>query len=195
MHLNVNVHRSLCSNFWTAGPFELKFCIEDPLYYGQVWCQFQPHSTQKMLVIRRTVLFANDPLQRNGHLQQSVLLHPFWFWSSVEQSSLQITFANEWRKPDHPNNNLQQSVLLRPLDFGHPEDRPLCKWPFVQERRNNCRKEQLSRGTLRAIVIWWYWVNIGRHWLVFGDTGWVWGSTGWYLVIQGQYNWVLFGIK
>ena len=31
--------------------------------------------------------------------------------------------------------------------------------------------------------------------LVFGGTGSVWGSTGWYLVILGQYNLVLFGIK
>ena len=73
-----------------------------------------------------------------------------------------------------------------------------------------CREEQLSRGTLlrgrllrrtllwgilRDIDIWWYWVNIGRYWLVFGGTGSVWGSTGWYLVILGQFNLVLFGIK
>ena len=65
----------------------------------------------------------------------------------------------------------------------------------------------MSRGTIvvrdivardlvaRDIDIWWYWVNIGRYWLVFGGTGSVWGSTGWYLVILGQYNLVLFGIK
>ena len=68
-----------------------------------------------------------------------------------------------------------------------------------------CREEQLSRGTLlrgtllweilRDIDIWWYWVNIGRYWLVFGGTGSVWGSTGWYLVILGHFNLVLFGIK
>ena len=38
-------------------------------------------------------------------------------------------------------------------------------------------------------------IIIGRYWLVFGGTGSVWGSTGWYLVILGQYNLVLFGIK
>ena len=32
-------------------------------------------------------------------------------------------------------------------------------------------------------------------WLVFGGTWSVWGSTGWFLVILGQYNLVLFGIK
>ena len=58
----------------------------------------------------------------------------------------------------------------------------------------------LLRGTLlweilRDIDIWWYWVNIGRYWLVFGGTGSVWGSTGWYLVILGHFNLVLFGIK
>ena len=65
----------------------------------------------------------------------------------------------------------------------------------------------MSRGTIvvrdivardlvaRDIDIWWYWVNIGRYWLVFGGTGSVWGSTGWYLVILGQFNLVLFGIK
>ena len=53
----------------------------------------------------------------------------------------------------------------------------------------------MLQGTLRDIDIWWYWVNIGWYWLVFGGTGSVWGSTGWYLVILGQYNLVLFGIK
>ena len=67
-----------------------------------------------------------------------------------------------------------------------------------------CCAEQLSRGTLlrgtllrrtllwgilRDIDIWWYWVNIGRYWLVFGGTGSVWGSTGWYLVILGHLTW------
>ena len=45
----------------------------------------------------------------------------------------------------------------------------------------------------RDIDICWYWVNIGRYWLVFGGTGSVWGSTGWYLVILGPYNMVLCG--
>ena len=53
----------------------------------------------------------------------------------------------------------------------------------------------MLQGTLRDIDIWWYWVNIGWYWLVFGGTGSVWGSTGCYLVILGQYNLVLFGIK
>ena len=65
----------------------------------------------------------------------------------------------------------------------------------------------MSRGTIvvrdivardliaRDIDIWWYWVNIGQCWLVFGGTGSVWGSTGWYLAILGQYNLALFGIK
>ena len=33
----------------------------------------------------------------------------------------------------------------------HSKDRPLCKWPFVKERRNKFCEEQLSRGT---IVTW-----------------------------------------
>ena len=36
--------------------------------------------------------------------------------------------------PDHPDDHLQRSLLLRFLDFGHPEDHPLCKRPFVKER-------------------------------------------------------------
>ena len=57
--------------------------------------------------------------------------------------------------PDHPDDHLQPSLLLRFLDFGHQEDHPLCKRPFVKERgiiveRNNCRVEQLLRGTIVA---------------------------------------------
>ena len=37
--------------------------------------------------------------------------------------------------------------------------------------------------------------NTGRYWLVFGGDGSVWGGTGWYLVVLGQYNLVLLGIK
>ena len=37
--------------------------------------------------------------------------------------------------------------------------------------------------------------NTGRYWLVFGGDGSVWGRTGWCLVVLGQYNWVLRGIK
>ena len=37
--------------------------------------------------------------------------------------------------------------------------------------------------------------NTGRYWLVFGGAGSVWGGTGWYLVVLGQYNLVLLGIK
>ena len=67
--------------------------------------------------------------------------------------------------------------------------------------QNLSRRTIVARDTVakdlvaRDIDIWWYWVNIGRYWLVFGGTGSVWGSTGWYLVILGQYNLVLFGIK
>ena len=37
--------------------------------------------------------------------------------------------------------------------------------------------------------------NTGLYWLVFGGDGSVWGGTGWYLVVLGQYNLVLLGIK
>ena len=33
----------------------------------------------------------------------------------------------------------------------------------------------------------WYWVSMGRYWLVLGDTGLVLGATGWYFVVLGQY--------
>ena len=39
------------------------------------------------------------------------------------------------------------------------------------------------------------WVSRSLCWLVLGGTGAVWGSSGWYLVVLGQYNLVLFGIK
>ena len=37
--------------------------------------------------------------------------------------------------------------------------------------------------------------DTGQYWLVFGGDGSVWGGTGWYLVVLGQYNLVLLGIK
>ena len=91
-----------------------------------------------MLVIRRTVLFANDHLQRNGgvqrwtdhpdgNLQQSLLLHPFDFGHLKDSPLCKQPFAKEGRRTDPPDDHLQQTVLLRPLDFGYPEDRPLCK--------------------------------------------------------------------
>ena len=125
------------------------------------------------------ITFAKErrrPDHLDDHLQQSLLLRPLDFGHPENRPLCKWLFAKEWRRPDHPNDNLQQSVLLCPLNFGHPEDLPLYKWPFVPERRNNCREEQLSwgtlsGGTLRDIDIWWYWVKIGRYWLVLGDTG------------------------
>ena len=37
--------------------------------------------------------------------------------------------------------------------------------------------------------------DTGRYWSVFGGDGSVWCGTGWYLVVLGQYNLVLLGIK
>ena len=37
--------------------------------------------------------------------------------------------------------------------------------------------------------------DIWRYWLVFGGDVSVWGGTGWYLVVLGQYNLVLLGIR
>ena len=42
---------------------------------------------------------------------------------------------------------------------------------------------------------WLLYDNTGRQWLVFSGDGSVWGGTGWYLVLLGQYNLVLLGIK
>ena len=79
-------------------------------------------------------------------------------------------------------------------------------------------------GQYRAVLVgtWWCWVrtqnravrvdircywvgmkqywlihdNTGRYWLVFdGADRSIWGGTGWYLVVLGQYNFVLLGIK
>ena len=36
---------------------------------------------------------------------------------------------------------------------------------------------------------------MGQYWLVLGGTGSVWDGTGWYMVVLGQYNLVLIGIK
>ena len=37
--------------------------------------------------------------------------------------------------------------------------------------------------------------NTGRYWLVFGGDGSVWGGNGWYLVVLGQYNFLMLVIK
>ena len=51
-------------------------------------------------------------------------------------------------------------------------------------------------GQLRAVLVgtWWYWVRIGRYWLLHGDAGSVEGCTGCYLVVLGQLRAVLVGI-
>ena len=41
---------------------------------------------------------------------------------------------------------------------------------------------------------WWYWVSMGRFWLIFDGTGLVQGGTGWYLVVLDQYKAVLVGV-
>ena len=52
-------------------------------------------------------------------------------------------------------------------------------------------------GQYGAVLVgtWWYLVNMGRYWLVYGGTRSVWGGTYWYMVVVGQYNLVLIGIK
>ena len=63
--------------------------------------RFSAQSDQKyVLVIRRTILFANDHLQRNRGAQ---------------------------RRPDYPDGHLQQSMLLHPFDFGHLKDREISQ--------------------------------------------------------------------
>ena len=60
----------------------------------------------------------------------------------------------------------------------------------------NCAHLRLTKESLTfEYDIWWYWVSRRRYWLVLGGTGSVWGGTGWYLVVLGQYNFVLLGIK
>ena len=48
-------------------------------------------------------------------------------------------------------------------------------------------------GQLRAVLVgtWWYWVRIGRYWLLLGGTGSIEGGTGWYLVVLGLIRAVL----
>ena len=38
-------------------------------------------------------------------------------------------------------------------------------------------------------------VGTRQHWLVVGGAGSVWSGTDWYLVVLGQYNLILLGIK
>ena len=52
-------------------------------------------------------------------------------------------------------------------------------------------------GQYGAVLVgtWWYWVSMGRYWLVLGGTRSVLGGSGWYLLVLGQYNSVLLSIK
>ena len=126
-------------------------------------CNILCSSVPLILVIWKSVLFANDHLQRNGggRIIQMIICNNSC--SSVplilviRKSAL---FANDHfqrnggarKRPNHRDDRLQQSVLLRPLDFGHPENRPLCKWPIAKERRST--EEAVSSGwsfaTIRA---------------------------------------------
>ena len=112
-----------------------------------------------------------------------------WFWPSGGQSSLQLTICKgTTRETIVIRNNCRKEQLSR----GTLSRRTLSQGTLSWE---SLLRGTLSRGILRGIDIWWYWFNIGRCCLVFGGTGAVWGSTGWYLVILGQFNLVLFGIK
>ena len=61
-----------------------------------------------------------------------------------------------------------------------------------------------ASGWLVGLFSFCCWTRGGRqlkkirrrqYWLVLGGTGSVWGGTGWYLVVLGQHNLVLLGIK
>ena len=50
-------------------------------------------------------------------------------------------------------------------------------------------------GQYKAVLVGfcWYWVCIGRYWLVHGGTGSVKAVASWYLMVLGQYKAVLVG--
>ena len=52
----------------------------------------------------------------------------------------------------------------------------------------------LSQFNAVSVCTSWYWVSIGRYWLVLGGNGLVWGRTGWFLVVMGQCRVVLVDI-
>ena len=44
----------------------------------------------------------------------------------------------------------------------------------------------MERNRLVLVDTWWYWVSMGRYWLIYEGTGTVESSSGWYLVVLGQ---------
>ena len=52
-------------------------------------------------------------------------------------------------------------------------------------------------GQYVAVLVgtWWYLVTIVWYWLIYYANGSAGGCNGWYLVVLGQYNLVLIGIK
>ena len=55
---------------------------------------------------------------------------------------------------------------------------------FVKDYKLPCRVNKswylviLVQYRAALVDTWWYWVSIGRCWLVLGGTGSVWGGTG-----------------
>ena len=51
-------------------------------------------------------------------------------------------------------------------------------------------------GQYKAVLVgtWWYWVSIGRYWLVLDGTGSVEGGIGCYLVVLGHCRMILVDI-
>ena len=102
----------ICNNPCSSIPFDFGHLWNSPLCKSHlqmnggsriiqiIICNNPCSSVPLILVIQRTILFANDNLQRNRGAR---------------------------RRPDHLDDHLQQSLLLCPLNFSHLVDRPLCK--------------------------------------------------------------------
>ena len=137
----------------------------------------------KLLPSSQLSLLACNYRQKLDKVNSANLLFEFWSLFFLLSSVKEIKDCNNCGK---------YSIV-------HSKDRPLCKWPFVKERRNKFCEEQLSRGTIvtwnncpecvardieghwymmvlgqyRVVLagIWWYWVSMGQYWLLLGDIG------------------------
>ena len=64
-----------------------------------------------------------------------------------------------------------------------------CTWSV--EGGTGCHLVVLGQYRVALVDTWWYWVSIGRYWLIYDGTRSVWGNTCWYLVVLDQYRAVI----
>ena len=115
-----------------------------------------------------------------------------WYWCFWWIFYTEGTFLNtckqgifNWRASSYPDVIQNYFLLKRMFDLFYNRDK--CHEPGFLRGKILHTKATLFLSLSAALVgTWWYWVSMGRHWLVLCGAGSVWGGTGWYLVLQAE---------